>query len=150
MNQRILIGDSNPQVCKVLKTLLSNAGYAPLFAADGVSLVEQACKHQPHLLILDLCLPAGNANALIQSIRRFPNFAHLPVFITAGREHRLAADGVFEAGANAFLPKPFSRQVLFSLIARFLPSHGSENPGAVANHGSKAEQLDSFWQAFYQ
>jgi CheY-like chemotaxis protein len=127
VSRRILIADNDEEVRNGLKPLLSNAGYTPLFAVDGIGLIEQARKHQPHLVMLDFCLPAGNAIALVQTLRRFPEFARTPIFIFGAREYRTSASQVFDSGASAFLPKPFNRQVLFSLIARFLPSEVSIN-----------------------
>ncbi len=72
--------------------------------------------------MLNLCLPAGTAIELVQTLRRFPEFTRTPIFVFAGREHRTSANQVFVAGGNAFLPTPFNRQILFSLIAKFLPS----------------------------
>jgi CheY-like chemotaxis protein len=122
LNQRILIADNDEQVRKGLQVILSNAGYTVLFAVDGISLIEQALKHRPHLVMLDFCLPAGNASALVQALRRFPEFTRLPIFVIGSKENRTSATQIFDSGANAFLPKPFNRQVLFSMIAKFLPS----------------------------
>jgi two-component system alkaline phosphatase synthesis response regulator PhoP len=127
VSRRILIADNDEEVRNGLKPLLSNAGYTTLFAVDGIGLIEQARKHQPHLVMIDFCLPAGNAIVLVQTLRRFPEFARTPIFIFGAREYRTSASQVFDSGANAFLPKPFNRQVLFSLIARFLPSETNIN-----------------------
>jgi two-component system KDP operon response regulator KdpE len=125
VSRQILIADSDDAVRSGLRILLLPAGYTTIFATDGVSLVEQARKHQPNLIMLDLCLPAGNALTLIQTLRRFPDLTRTPIFIFAGREHRMRANEVFEAGADGFLPKPFNRQILLMLIAKFLPSENS-------------------------
>jgi CheY-like chemotaxis protein len=122
VNQRILVADNDEVVRNGLDVLLSTAGYTTFLAVDGVSLIEQARKHQPHLIMLNLCLPAGTAIELVQTLRRFPEFTRTPILVFAGREYRTNANQVFEAGGNAFLPTPFSRQILFSLIAKFLPS----------------------------
>ena len=122
MNRRILIADSDERVRTGLQVLLSNAGYTVLFAVDGISLIEQAIKHQPHLVMIDFALPAGSAPVLVKTLRRFPEFARTPIFVVGSKENRTSAGVVFDSGANAFLPKPFNRQVLFSMIARFMPN----------------------------
>jgi two-component system phosphate regulon response regulator PhoB len=128
VSRRILVADNDEQVRRGLQILLSNAGYTVLFAVDGISLIEQAVKHQPHLVMIDFCLPAGNASVLVQALRRFPEFTRMPIFVIGSKENRTSAGQVFDSGANAFLPKPFNRQVLFSMIARFLPT--GDNVGA--------------------
>jgi DNA-binding response OmpR family regulator len=130
MDRRILIGDNDEEVRNGLHILLSGVGYTPFVAADGVSLIEQARRCRPHLIMFDYCLPAGNAVALVQALRRFQDFTRTPIFIFARREFRTQASHIFDAGASAFLPKPFNRQVLFSLIARFMPSEAPANSSA--------------------
>jgi len=151
LNRRILIADHDEQVRSVLQSLLSNAGYTALFAVDGISLIERARKHQPQLIMLDFCLPAGNTAALVKTLRRFPEFARTPIFITAGREFRTSAGQIFDSGADAFLPKPFNRQVLFSLIARFLPSETNvESMITVQNLDSGIRQPAHSSRLFYE
>jgi CheY-like chemotaxis protein len=122
LNRKILVADSDERVRTGLKALLSNAGYSVLFAEDGIGLIEQAVKHQPQLIMIDFSLPAGSPPVLVKALRRFPEFTRTPIFVFGSREHRTNAEAVFDSGANAFLPKPFNRQVLFSMIARFLPN----------------------------
>ena len=140
MSRRILIADNDEEVRNGLRPLLSNAGYTTLFAVDGIGLIEQARKHQPDLVMLDFCLPAGNAIALVKTIRRFPEFTHTPIFIFGTREYRTSASKIFDSGATAFLPKPFNRQVLFSLIARFMPSEPSVNSPNFMHEGDSAQE----------
>jgi two-component system, OmpR family, alkaline phosphatase synthesis response regulator PhoP len=150
LNRRILIADNDEQVRIALQPLLSNAGYTALFAVDGISLIERARKHQPHLIMLDFCLPAGNATALIKTLRMFPEFTRTPIFITAGREFRTSAGQIFDSGADAFLPKPFNRQVLFSLIARFLPTETNvESLIPAHNLDSGTRQQTNSSRVFY-
>lgn len=120
MTQRILIADNDEVVRHGLATLLSTAGYTTMVAADGVGVVEQARRHQPHLVMLDFCLPAGNGLKLVQTLRRLPALAQIPVIVFADRNYRMSANEVFDAGANVFLPKPFNKQILFSVLARLL------------------------------
>lgn len=150
MNGRILIADNDPPVRNGMQTLLSNAGYTALFAVDGISLIERARKHQPHLIMIDFCLPAGNAAVLVQTLRRFPEFTHTPIFIIAGREFRTSAVQAFDSGADAFLPKPFNRQVLFSLLARFLPSEPNfESTIPIENLSLRTSPPPCFSRVFY-
>jgi DNA-binding response OmpR family regulator len=59
---------------------------------------------------------------LVKTLRSFPEFTRTPIFVFGSKENRTSAGAVFDSGANAFLPKPFNRQVLFSMIARFMPN----------------------------
>lgn len=149
MNRLILIADNDEQVRRGLQVLLSNAGYTTLFAVDGISLIEQARKHRPGLVMIDFSLPAGSASVLVQTLRRFPEFIRTPIFVIGTKEHRTSANEVFNSGANAFLPKPFNRQVLFSMIARFLPNRGSNDlPIPFEIFDSQSSQATPFSPSF--
>ena len=50
--------------------LLKANHYDTFFAADGVSAVSEARKHQPDLIILDLGLPAGDGFIVLERFRR--------------------------------------------------------------------------------
>lgn len=98
--------------------------YDASFAFDAISAVAEARKHTPDLILLDLSLPAGDALVVVQHLRQFPSLIQTPIIVMGEREHRLSAGQVFQAGAQAFLPKPVHRQRLLSLVAKLLPLSG--------------------------
>jgi CheY-like chemotaxis protein len=146
MKGRILIADSDEDVRFSLQSLLTAAGYMVSLAVDGVSLIEHALSDQPDLIMIDSEIPAGNAERLIEILRQFPAFARTPVFVSASREHRMCALQIYGAGANAFVPKPFNRQVLLSLLARFLPAENRPLlPSASRQGGPRADKPPIEW-----
>jgi len=57
MTKRILVVEDQEDNRQILRDLLTNAGYEMLVAEDGVQALEQAEKHRPDLILMDIQLP---------------------------------------------------------------------------------------------
>ena len=128
--KRILIVDSDPKVCRAIQKTLAVIPHVALFAFDAVAAVSEARKHNPDLMIVDLSLPAGSGLVVVERLRALPDFARMPIIMIAERGARLETERVFQAGANAFLPKPLNSHLLLTYVGRLLPK----------------EQTPSVWQ----
>ena len=130
--KRILIVDSDPKVCQAIQKALSVKACAVFFAFDAVAAVSEARKHNPDLMIVDLSLPAGSGLVVVERLRALPAFARMPIIMIAERGARLETERVFEAGANAFLPKPLNPHLLLSYVGRLLPREQMQSAGVEA------------------
>jgi DNA-binding response OmpR family regulator len=83
-------------------------------------------------MIVDLSLPAGSGLVVVERLRALPAFARMPIIMIAERGARLETERVFQAGANAFLPKPLSLQQLLSYVGRLLPREQKQSGGLEA------------------
>lgn len=106
---RVLIIDDDALIQKVLKQALGDEGYE-CASAGGVAEGIKACAHgKPDLIILDVNLPDGSGFDACRAIKAEPKLRHIPLLMVTGEalsvEQRLEA---FEAGADDYVPKPFS------------------------------------------
>jgi DNA-binding response OmpR family regulator len=124
--KRVLVVDSDPRVCEAIHKALSVMPHAVSFAFDAVAAVSEARKHNPDLIIVDLSLPAGSGLLVVERLRALTAFMRTPIIVIAERGARLETERVFEAGANAFLPKPLSRHLLLHYVGRLLPTEQSQ------------------------
>jgi DNA-binding response OmpR family regulator len=131
MKGSILIASGDECTRDALKNLLSTAGYDARVAMDAVGVNDQIRTRQPDLIMLDFCIPGGFAPTIIAGLRRQPRSSTLPVIVMAEPENRLRAVAAYDAGANAFLPKPFNKQVLFVLLGRLMQPGSSREIGVV-------------------
>lgn len=113
MNQ-ILIIENEPDMAATYERLLRRAGHRVVTVAsraEGLRLLESLC---PRLVISDLRLRDGDGLDIIRAARELdlpPTVIAITAF--ASREARQAA---LDAGASAFLPKPFGVTELTSLV----------------------------------
>ncbi len=89
--------------------------------AGTVAEAEEALRvAAPDIVLLDLMLPGGSGIDVLHAVRRLPG-DRIPVAVVSAwttPEYRTAAD---EAGADAFMAKPFVPDELAELVTRLLP-----------------------------
>lgn len=107
MTHRMLIIDDAFNVQMLIEEALRGSGVEIRTATDGASGWEQVSEFLPDLVVLDLALPEMSGWEVLQRMRADPQTASIPVLVvTAHGQSAMAAD-VREAGAEAFLEKPF-------------------------------------------
>ncbi|OGO70591.1 MAG: hypothetical protein A2Z37_15530 [Chloroflexi bacterium RBG_19FT_COMBO_62_14] len=118
----VLVVDDEPDFCQVVKEILSIDGLVVL-EAHSVTQALAALAHQtPDLVLTDVMMPDIDGLDLIRSLRSEPSWSRIPAVVVSARvleEDRAAA---LLAGANAFLPKPFSARELRETIRPLLSS----------------------------
>jgi DNA-binding response OmpR family regulator len=118
--KKILIVEDDPDVREGLHVRLKANQYATFVAADALSALAEARKHQPDLIILDLGLPAGDGFVVMERLKRVPALALIPVIVVSARDIRANQDRAVKAGAKAFLQKPVDNAELLAVIRRTL------------------------------
>jgi DNA-binding response OmpR family regulator len=120
MNKKILIVDDDPDVRLALHARLKANHFDTFFAADAMSAVVEARKHQPDLIILDLGMPAGGGFAVMDRLRTNTYLAMTPVIVVTARDREANEERAMQAGARSFLQKPVNDKQLLSVIGRLL------------------------------
>jgi len=113
---KILIVDDQADAARLLVALLELDGFAAeCLEGDWSKLVDEVEQRRPDLVILDVRLPEVDGLELLRQLRGHPDseVASVPVLLTSALDHRYDGD---KAGANGFLPKPFTRQALLEAI----------------------------------
>jgi CheY-like chemotaxis protein len=106
MSHRVLVGDDNEQMRRLIVELLTRDGYEVREAADAGEVLEHVSRAQPDLLILDVQMPGGGGLEALRAIRSDPAHERVPVILLSGSVD-LEVDWASEVGADAQLPKPF-------------------------------------------
>ncbi len=112
----VLVVDDEPSVIDVTKRMLERLGYRTLTASNGHEAVELAKNFDGdiHLAILDMGMPVmGGAEAFPLLMAARPN---LKVVVCSGYELDRAAQALLDAGASAFVQKPFRRADLAPVV----------------------------------
>ncbi len=87
-NKKILIVDDDPDVTLGMHLRLRANQYDTYFAADAPSSVAEARKYAPDLIVLDLGLPSGDGYLVMESLKKVPSLAHIPVIVVSARASR--------------------------------------------------------------
>jgi CheY-like chemotaxis protein len=119
MRKRILVADDDPAIGEMLHEMLSDSGYEVEVQVNGQA-VQQMAEPFPDLLILDIRLSGMDGRTICGQLKSQEATHHLPIIIlSANKDTRQMAR---EAGADAFLVKPFEMADLLSLVAKYLGS----------------------------
>jgi CheY-like chemotaxis protein len=125
--ETILVIDDEPVVLEVTREILERLGYRILCAHDGQEAVEiaQSYEEDIHVAVLDMGMPVmGGAQAYPLLMKARPN---LKVLISSGYELDPAAQALLDAGASAFIQKPFRAHVLATTVRKALAKELAAN-----------------------
>jgi two-component system chemotaxis response regulator CheY len=121
--RKILVADDSKLMHKMYEVMLRQ--YALVFAADGRQALDRLNEHPDiDLVLLDVNMPNMNGLEFLAQLRSDGTRAELPVIIisTEGREEDTIRG--MEAGATAYIKKPFHTEEILAVIAR-LETKGS-------------------------
>lgn len=121
MSRTVLYVEDNEFNRKIVRQLLARTTYRLREALDGEAGVAMAVGEPPDLVLMDVQLPKLSGLEATRAIRNDPRTAHVPVIIVTS--FALSGDGpkAMEAGASAYLAKPYSPRELLALIRQLAP-----------------------------
>jgi DNA-binding response OmpR family regulator len=125
---KILIVDDDPDLRQALKLRLRANQYDTVHAVDGYSAIALAYKEHPHLIILDLGLPAGDGFVVLDRLQKDDKLSAIPVIVLTARDAQSSEQRCLHAGAAAFFQKPADNAELLSVIRATLKSTASVLP----------------------
>ncbi|MCC6544087.1 MAG: response regulator [Nitrospirae bacterium] len=120
MVKYILVVDDCMTTRKIVSLYLSNAGYKTITACNGVEAIEKLVSSAVDMIVSDLNMPQMDGAALIEWVRSNSSYRNLPLVILTTENDILRKTELIQKGANAFLPKPISKDKLVGEITRIL------------------------------
>lgn len=110
-NKKVLIIDDDVNLCQIVKFTFARAGATVFTALDGREGLRHFYDHRPDLVILDIRMPDMNGWETCRQIRLLSN---VPVIMltTLNRDEEITKG--LDYGADDFVTKPFSREVLMA------------------------------------
>ena len=114
---RILVVDDDPQVLRLVRNTLADAGYSPVVTGSAAEVSDLLDQESPQLVLLNLVLPGIDGFELLSHIR---THSHLPVIVLSGRGRGQDIARAFELGAADYVVKPFSPAELVARVGAAL------------------------------
>ncbi len=120
MKKTILVIEDHEDNRRIMRDLLTSAGYEVLEAVTGQEGVTAAEAHRPELILMDIQLPDFDGYEATRRIKANPSLRAIPII--AVTSYALSGDDVkaFEAGCDAYVTKPFSPRELLAKIREYL------------------------------
>lgn len=116
MGKRILVIDDNPHILEAIELILSSENYEVSVLSKGEDALKRTKEFSPNLVILDLLLSGKDGREITIDLKKNKKTAHIPVIIISA--HPTAQKAAADAGATAFLAKPFDVITLLELVSK--------------------------------
>lgn len=117
----VLIIDDNNGMRAYLRSILKDR-YNVSEAADGRQGLEKARREEPKLIVCDVMMPVMDGLEFTRQLKEDIATSHIPVVLLTARSLPEQREKGYETGADSYLTKPFSGQVLLSRIDNLLRS----------------------------
>ncbi len=115
----ILVIDDNPDNLTSIKAVLADSiqGVKVLTALDGETGIDLALSGNPDVILLDIIMPGVDGLSVCRQLKQDERVSHIPVImLTALKTNRDIRIKALEAGAEAFLTKPFDEIELIAQL----------------------------------
>jgi len=116
---RVLIIEDDAENRRVLADLFTREDWNVLEAKDGDAGLELALRNRPELILCDLLMPKSNGFEVCRAIRE--QLLPTKIIVVSGRDYGVDRTSALEAGADEYLLKPITWELLSSTIDRLLP-----------------------------
>lgn len=119
---QILVIDDNDDIRYYLRGILEKQ-YNVLEAKNGKEGVSMTQKYIPDLVICDIMMPVMNGLEYCKIIKQTSSTCHIPVILLTARSQEAQRIEGFDHGADEYMTKPFSAEVLLARVSNLLHNH---------------------------
>jgi two-component system cell cycle response regulator DivK len=121
VSKRILVVEDQEDNRRIMRDLLTSAGFELLEATTGEEGVRLAETGRPDLILMDIQMPVLDGYEATRRIKATAELRHIPIIVVTS--YALSGDDVKAraAGADGYVAKPFSPRALLAKIRQFLP-----------------------------
>jgi two-component system KDP operon response regulator KdpE len=137
---RVLVVDDEPQITRVLKTVLSSQGYQVRTAAEGELALSNLADWHPELVITDLYMPRMNGIELCRRIRAVSN---VPIIVLSVKGEERTKVEALDSGADDYVTKPFGADELLARVRAALRRRGEPTEAGSFDAGDFKIDLDA-------
>jgi DNA-binding response OmpR family regulator len=116
----ILVAEDQQELRDLIALSLQLSGYQVLAAQDGELAYRWAKDLQPDLILLDLEMPQLRGSQVCEKLKAMDSFSETPILIMSSHSDPIEIEKSIEAGAEAFLHKPFELNDLISKVDALL------------------------------
>ena len=115
----VLIVDDNADMRAYLRTLLLDRYYV-IEAADGQSGLKLAVESVPDIVVSDVMMPVMDGLTFCTRLKQHEATSHIPVLLLTARSSEQQYIEGLQTGADMYMTKPFSADLLLANIASLL------------------------------
>ncbi|MHB9125889.1 MAG: response regulator transcription factor [Armatimonadota bacterium] len=139
MPRKILAVDDEKHIVRLVQVNLERQGYEVVTANDGKEALQKVEEEKPDLLVLDVMMPYQDGVEVLQTLRRNPETANIPVVMLTAKAQDADVFRGWQSGVDAYLTKPFNPMELISFVKRIFKALDDE--GGSSAGGQKVYDI---------
>ena len=120
MGKKIFIADDESGFVSTLRSRLEFEGFEVTTAPDGKSALEKIPGEKPDLILLDVMMPAMNGYQVCRELKENSATKEIPILMLTAKSQESDKFWGREAGADAYMTKPFDMDELINEIEGLL------------------------------
>lgn len=118
--KKILVVDDESGLVEMLSIRLEANNYQVIAASDGQEGLDKARAGSPDLIILDLMLPKLDGCQVCRALKSDEKYKQIPIVIFTARAQESDVKAGNEAGADAYITKPFEPDILLAKVNQLI------------------------------
>ena len=120
MAKIIYVVDDEQSIRTIMRSYLEKEGYSVQEFADGESALTAFREHEPDMMVIDIMMPGMDGLELCRQVRSNDIINHIPIIVVTARITKDEQIRGLEAGADAYLTKPFNEDELRTRVEKLL------------------------------
>lgn len=136
----VLVADDDVAMRRLCRAVLERASWRVLEAADGEEAVQQACRHLPDVILMDVLMPRLDGLQATRKLRSRIETQFIPVIAMSAKGEASDIAAGFEAGTDEYLTKPLDPK---EIVARVRSMARLSRATALLMHSNEALALQT-------
>jgi CheY-like chemotaxis protein len=104
----VLVADDEEDILTLVTTIVARAGHEVVSVRDGAEALAAIRDRRPDLVVLDISMPEVDGLEVLRRLRADGETSGLPVLLLSAQAQEADVRRGFDAGASAYVKKPFS------------------------------------------
>jgi CheY-like chemotaxis protein/Tfp pilus assembly protein PilZ len=119
-SKTILLVDDVPFFSEIAKDFFRRDQVKLLTATSGAEAMQSIRSTKPDIIFLDLYMPGGDGDLVCKEIKSDPTLKSIPIIILTGSDNPRDIDRCQQAGCNAFIKKPLTREYVLEAYRKYV------------------------------
>jgi two-component system phosphate regulon response regulator PhoB len=117
---KVLVVEDEEDIQELIRYNLAKEGHDVVCVTSGEEAMQQAKRHRPDLICLDLMLPGLDGGAVCRMLKKDKETKDIPVIMVTARGEESDVVAGLELGAEDYITKPFSPKILMARVRSVL------------------------------
>jgi DNA-binding NarL/FixJ family response regulator len=141
MAGQLVLVDDEPGLREAVQAYLEDSGFTVHTATNGKDGWEVVQRVMPDVVISDVMMPQVDGYAFLNTLRSDDRFQALPVIFLTARGMTTDRIQGYEAGCDAYLPKPFDPDELVAIVKSLINRQSKLQAAAMDDETISIQEL---------